>query len=167
MEHETSLFASPETWVAVAFLIFIGVFIYFRVHKMIAESLDKRGAQIAVEIEQARRLKEEAEQALAAYARKASEAQAEAASIIAQAESEARALAKEAQAALEASIARRTEAAKAKIAQAEAKALDEVRSEAVRVATAAAQRLIAETMDANKGAALIDRAIAQLDKTLH
>jgi len=134
MEHETSLFASPETWVAVGFLLFVGVFVYFRVHKTLAEALDKRSSQIAAEIDQARRLKAEAEQALSLYARKASEAQNEAQAII---------------------------------AQAEAKALDEVRAEAVRVATAAAERLIAETVDQARGAALIDQAIAQLEKTLH
>ena len=167
MEHETSLLANPETWVAVGFLLFVGVFIYFRVHKTLAEALDKRSSQIAAEIDQARRLKAEAEQALSLYARKASEAQNEAQAIIAQAEAEARAIARDAQKALEESIARRTEAARAKIAQAEAKALDEVRAEAVRVATAAAERLIAETVDQSRGAALIDQAIAQLDKTLH
>jgi F-type H+-transporting ATPase subunit b len=167
MEHEASLFASPETWVAVAFVLFVGLLAYLRVHKMLAEALDKRGELIAAELGQASRLKAEAEQAVAIYARKANEAKAEAAAIIAQAEAEAKTIAREAEAALEASIVRRTEAAKAKIAQAEAKAIDEVRAEAVRVATAAAERLIREAMDANKGAALIDQSIAQLDKTMH
>ena len=167
MEHEASLFASPSTWVAVAFVLFICLLAYLRVHKMLGEALDKRGVLIAAELGQASRLKAEAEQAVAIYARKANEAKAEAAAIIAQAEAEAKTIAREAEAALEASIVRRTEAAKAKIAQAEAKAIDEVRAEAVRVATAAAERLIREAMDANKGAALIDQSIAQLDKTMH
>jgi len=167
MEHEASLFADPETWVAIAFVLFVCLLAYVRVHKTLAEALDKRGALIAAELGQASRLKAEAEQAVAIYARKANEAKAEAAAIIAQAEAEAKTIARDAEAALEASIARRTEAAKAKIAQAEAKAIDEVRTEAVRVATAAAERLIREAMDANKGAALIDQSIAQLDKTMH
>jgi len=167
MEHETSLFADPETWVAIAFVLFICLLAYVRVHKMLGEALDKRGMMIAAELEQASHLKAEAEQAVAIYSRKANEAKAEAAAIIAQAEAEAKNIAREAEAALEASLVRRTEAAKAKIAQAEAKAIDEVRAEAVRVATAAAERLIRDAMDTSKGAALIDQSIAQLDKTMH
>ena len=167
MEHEASLFADPETWVAIGFILFIALLAYIRVHKMLGEALDKRGLLIAGELDQAAQLKAEAEQAVALYARKAHEAKAEAAAIIAQAESEAKTIARDAEAALEASIVRRTEAAKAKIAQAEAKAMDEVRAEAVRVATAAAEQLIRDVVDASKGAALIDQSIAQLDKTMH
>jgi F-type H+-transporting ATPase subunit b len=160
-------YASPELWVAVAFLLFVGLLVYLKVPQMVTRSLDKRSAAIAAQIEEARRLREEAEALLAQYQRKQREAQTEAAAIVAHAETEAKRLAAEAQTALEAGIARREQLAVEKIAQAEAAAIKEVRTVAVEVATAAARRVIAETLDPAKANQLVDDAIRELPQHLH
>ena len=79
----------PEFWVAVSFFIFLGVLFYFGVHKKIAVALDARAALIGKELEEARRLRNEAQKVLADYRRKESEAANEAESIIALAAKEA------------------------------------------------------------------------------
>jgi F-type H+-transporting ATPase subunit b len=167
--HEAAepLYQSPEFWVAIAFLFFVGVLLYVKVPRMIAKALDKRSADIAAQIEEARRLREEAEALVAQYQRKQREAQAEAAEIVAHAEVEAKRVAEDALKALEASIARREQLAVDKIAQAEASALKEVRNVAVEVATEAARKVIAATIDAGKSNALVEDAIRELPKHLH
>src|SRR6266576_5832328 len=116
-----------EFWVAVAFVIFVGVLAYFRVHKLIVDYLDQRTARIEAELDAARRLKEEAQALLAASKRKQQEAIREAESLIAGAKAEAERLAVEAKAKMEEFLSRRTKMAETKIAQAEAEAIDEVR----------------------------------------
>src|SRR5712675_2370687 len=108
-----------EFWVAAAFVIFVGVLIYFRVHKTILDALDQRTARIKAELDDARRLKEEALALLAEYKRKQQEAEHEAEGIIAGARAEAERLAVEAKAKIEDFLARRTKMAETKIAQAE------------------------------------------------
>lgn len=166
-EAAEAFYQSPEFWVAIAFVLFVGLLLYVKVPKLIAAALDKRSAAIAAQIEEARRLREEAEALLAQYQRKEREAQAEAQEIVAHAEAEAKRLAADAQKALEASIARREQLAVEKIAQAEAAAVKEVRTVAVEVATEAARTVIASSLDAGKANALVEDAIRELPKHLH
>ncbi len=119
-----------EFWVAVAFVIFVGVLGYFRVHKLLLKSIDDRRERIKAEFDEARRLKAEAEALLATYRRKQQEAEHEAQAIIAGAKTEAERLAAEAEAKIEEFVVRRTKMAESKIAQAEAQALADVRSAA-------------------------------------
>ena len=165
--HEESFLQSPEFWVAIAFVFFVAVLLYVKVPKLIAGALDKRAAGIAAQIDEARRLREEAEALLAQYQRKEREAQSEAQEIVAHAEAEAKRLAADAQKALEASIARREQLAVEKITQAEAAAVKEVRTVAVEVATEAARKVIAASLDAGKANALVEDAIRELPKHLH
>lgn len=64
-----------EFWVAVAFVIFVGVLGYFQVHKRMVKSIDDRRDRIKAELEEARRLKAEAAALLASYQRKLQEAE--------------------------------------------------------------------------------------------
>ena len=79
MQH---LMQEPETWVAVAFVIFVGILLYVGVHNKIIEALDQRGNRIKAELEEARRLRDEAQALLAEYQRKQGEAEREAEAII-------------------------------------------------------------------------------------
>ena len=135
-----------EFWVAVAFVIFIGVLGYFRVHKLLLKSIDDRRERIKVEFDEARRLKAEAEALLATYRRKQQEAEHEAQAIVAGARTEAERLAAEAEAKIEEFVVRRTKMAENKIAQAEAQALADVRSAAAEVAVAAAKTILTRTV---------------------
>ena len=119
-----------EFWVAIAFVIFVAGLGYLGVHKMIGKSLDERASRIKAELDEARKLKDEAAQLLADYQRKRQEAEGEAQEIIAGAKAEAERLAVEAKAKIEEFVARRTKMAETKIAQAEAQATADVRSAA-------------------------------------
>ena len=130
------MFNEPEFWVAVAFVIFVAGLGYLGVHRMIAKSLDDRSDRIKAELDEARKLKDEAAKLLADYQRKRQEAEGEAQEIIAGAKAEAERLATEAKAKIEEFVARRTKMAETKIAQAEAQAAADVRSAAAEAAVA-------------------------------
>lgn len=155
-----------EFWVAVSFVVFILVALRFGVHRMIAGALDSRGAAIKAELEEARRLKEEAEKLLAEYKRKAREAEGEAQAIIAQANSEAKQIAADAKTRLEEFVARRTKMAETKIGQAEQQAMAEVRAAAADAAVKAAETIVAETAKGAEGKALLETAIKDVKSRL-
>lgn len=156
-----------EFWVAIAFLIFLGVLFYVGAHKTIADTLDKRRARIQSELEEAARLKAEAVALLAEYRQKTANAEKEAAEIIESAKADAERLAAEAHAKLEDFVTRRTKMAEAKIAQAEAQALAEVRSAAAEVAVGAAEKVLAHTAKGSIAADLISRGIDDVKKKLN
>ena len=135
-----------EFWVAVAFFIFVGILGYFRVHKLVVKHLDERRDRIKAELDEARRLKEEAQALLAQYQRKQQEAEREAQAIVASAKAEAERLAAEAKTKMEDFVARRTKMAESKIAQAEAQALADVRAAAAEAAVAAAETILTRTV---------------------
>jgi F-type H+-transporting ATPase subunit b len=159
------LLADPEFWVLVAAVIFVAV-VWKPVRKSLIGSLDERAARIRAELDDARKLREEAEQLLAQYRQKEQEAAAEAAAIIAHAQEEAERIAAQAARDLEAALVRRQRLAEERIAQAEIKALDEIRAVAVDVAIGAARAVIVSDMDDARGGALIDAAIAALPQRM-
>jgi len=114
------MFLEAETWVALAFVVFVGGLGYIGVHKMLGKSLDDRAARIKADIDEARKLRDEAAQLLADYQRKRKEAEGEAQEIVA-APSRSRAHGRRAKAKIEEFVARRTKMAETKIAQAEAR----------------------------------------------
>ena len=156
-----------EFWVAVSFAIFIGMLIYFGVHKLILNALDERRARIKAELDEARRLKEEAQALLAEYRRKQQEAEREAAAIIDGAKAEADRLGIEAKAKLEEFLARRTKMAETKIAQAEAQALADVRSAAAEAAVAAAEKILSQTVKGKVADDLVAKGIADVKGKLN
>ena len=157
----------PEFWVAVSFFLFVGVVLYLGVHRKIASALDARAATIAKELEDARRLREEAEKVLADYRRKESEAANEAGSIIALAAKEAEIFAAETRKSVKEHFDRRMKLAEEKIARAEADAIREVRSVAVDAAIAAAQTLIAEKLTPDRAEKLVSESIDTLKSKLN
>ena len=115
-------------WALIALILFIGLAVYMGAHRTVASSLDKRADTIRDELENARRLRVEAEALLAEYQRKARDAETEAAKIVDIAKREAAGLAAEAKQKLEEYVAGRTKLAEDKIAQAVSQAIQEVRS---------------------------------------
>ncbi len=160
------LFHDPEFWVLVAFVIVV-VGGAIKVGPSIGKSLDERAERIKAELDEAQRLREDAQSTLAEYQLKQRDALKEAEAIIAHAKAEAERIGRQAAQDLEAAIQRRTRQAEEKIAQEEAKALADVRNTAVDIAVAAARRIIAEQLDARAGGALIDEAITALPQRLH
>ncbi len=160
------MFEAPF-WALVSLIIFLGIVVYLKVPGQLAAGLDKRAQGIRDELEQARKLREEAQALLADYQRKAREAEAEAEDIIDQAKREAEALAAEAQKRMEEYVAGRTRLAEQKIAQAEVQALQEVRALSADVAVAAAERILAARVKGEAGVALIDKAIGEVKAKLN
>jgi len=142
------LINEPETWVAIAFVIFVGVILYVGAHKKMIEALDHRSARIKSELDEARKLRDEAAALLAEYQKKQRDAETEAAAIVAEAKAEAERVAAESHTKVEEFVARRTKLAESKISQAEAQALADVRAAAAEAAVAAAETIL---RDATKG----------------
>jgi F-type H+-transporting ATPase subunit b len=161
------LFKEPEFWVAVGFVLVIGILVWQGVPKMVAKMLDSRAAAIAAELAEARRLREEAAALLADYKAKAAGAEREAESIVVEARAEAARFAEVSRADLKAQIERRAQAAQDKIAQAEAAAMSEIRALAADAAAAAAQKLITARMDEQRAGNLIADGIKDLGAKLN
>jgi F-type H+-transporting ATPase subunit b len=156
--------AEAELWVAVGFVIFLGVLFYVGAHRRVIDGIDQRQARIKAELDEARRLREEAQALLAEYQRKRDEADREAEAIIASANVEAERLAAEGKARMEDFVTRRTKMAETKIAQAEAQALAEVRSAAADAAVAAAEKILSTATKGKIADDLVARGIADLRK---
>src|SRR5258706_235157 len=124
------MFFEPEFWVAVAFVILMGLFGYLGVYRTVLQTLDRRSERIKAELDDARRLKQEAAKLLAEYQARRASAEREAEEIIANARAEAERIAGEAKAKMEDFVARRTKTAESKIALAEAQALADVHAAA-------------------------------------
>lgn len=154
----------PETWVAIGFVIFLGVLAYMGAHRRIIDGIDRRQARIKSELDEAVRLRQEAQSVLAEFERKGREAEAEAASIVAGATAEAERLAAEAKARMEDFVLRRTKMAEAKIAQAEAQALADVRAAAADTAVAAAERILSAAAKGKVAEDLLARGIEDIKK---
>jgi F-type H+-transporting ATPase subunit b len=160
-------FHEPENWVAVCFVIFVGVIIYVGAHKKLLDALDHRAARIKSELEEASRLREEAAKLLADYQRKQAQAEREAAAIVSDARAEAERVAAETRSKMEEFVARRTKLAETKISQAEAQALADVRAAAADAAVAAAETILRDTAKGKVADDLIAQGIADVKARLN
>ena len=161
------LIYEPETWVAVAFVIFVGILLRLGVPNLLFKVLDDRSARIRAELDEALKLRREAEGVLAEYRRKQSEAEKVAESIILNARGEADRMAAEAKAKVEEFVARRTRMAETKIAQAEAQALADVRAAAADAAIAAAEAILVKSTRGRAAESLISQGISELKTKLN
>lgn len=156
-----------EFWVAVAFFILLCVFGYFGVHRVILSALDNRGSRISKELDDARRLKEEAQRLVAEYRTRRESAEREAQEIVASAKAEAERIAVEAKAKMEDFVARRTKSAENKIAQAEQQAVADVRAAAADAAIAAAASVLSQTVKGSLADGLLDKSIKDVREKLN
>jgi F-type H+-transporting ATPase subunit b len=156
----------PTFAVLVAFIIFIGLLLK-PVKKALTGSLDAKIDQIRSEVDEAQKLREEAQATLAAYQRQQRDAIEEVEALLSRAQSEADAHKAEAERALEASLKRQEQQAQEKIAQAEANAVREIRDQAIDVAIAATSQLLMEKLSGEAGDALIAQSIRDLPGRLH
>jgi F-type H+-transporting ATPase subunit b len=160
-------FQEPESWVAIAFVIFVGVLLYVGAHRKLIEALDHRSARIKGELDEARRLRDEAAALLAEYQRKQREAEREAEAIVAEAKAEAERVAAESKTKMEEFVARRTKLAEAKIGQAEAQALADVRVAAAEAAVSAAETILRDAARGKVANDLIAQGIADVKAKLN
>ncbi|MBS3648308.1 F0F1 ATP synthase subunit B [Pseudaminobacter sp. 19-2017] len=154
-------------WAFVGLIIFLAIVVYMKVPGMIGKSLDSRADKIRAELEEARRLREEAQQLLAEYQRKRKEAEKEAADIVDHAKREAGLLVTEAKQKTEEYVGRRTALAEQKIGQAERDAINEVRAKAVDIAVEAARNVLARKVDGKVSADLFNASVRDLKTRLN
>ncbi|HEX4172616.1 MAG TPA: F0F1 ATP synthase subunit B [Acetobacteraceae bacterium] len=165
MNQEPGFFAEPRNWVLIAFILFFVIF-GRKLWAPLAKMLDDRGARVRTELEEAARLRQEAEAMLREAEARRAEALREAQALIEGAKVEAERAAAAAAAEAEAAARRREQMAMDRIAAAERAAVDEVRLTAAEVATVAARQVIAEGLSAEADARLIDHAITVLPTAL-
>jgi F-type H+-transporting ATPase subunit b len=153
--------------VAIAFLVFIGVLVYAKVPAKLSTVLDGRAAKIKEELEEARRLREEAQTLLASYERKVKEVQGHSDAIIAQARIEAERAAEDAKADLARAIDRRLKGAADQILAAEKSAVKEVRDTAIAIATEVAAEVMRKGLGAEAQSILVDASIKDVAARLN
>ena len=156
-----------EFWVAVAFVILMGLFAYFGVHRTILKALDNRRDRIQKELDDARRLKDEAAKLVEEYRTRRASAEREAQDIVTSAKAEAERIAAEAKAKMEDFVARRTKTAENKIAQAENQAIADVRAAAAEAAVSAASSIMAQSVKGSVADDLIAKGIQDVRSKLN
>ena len=158
-------FAEPRSWVAIAFVIF---FVLFgnRIWRALTTMLDRHAAVIRSDLDEASRLRSDAEAMLRDATARREQATAEAQSLLQSAHAEAARVGEQARAEAEASGHRREQMAMDRIAAAEKAAVTDVRVAAADIAARAARDVIAATLSVEADAMIIDRAIAGLPAAL-
>ncbi len=165
MHEGSGFFADPAHWVVIAFFLFFFLF-GKKLWGALAGMLDARAASVRADIDEAARLKTEAEAMLKDAEATRAKAQSDATALIAGAAAEAARVTTAAQKEADISSQRREQMALDRIAAAQKQAVDEIRTSAAELATAAARQVIAEGMSLDSSNALIDHAIAQLPSAL-
>jgi F-type H+-transporting ATPase subunit b len=168
-EHVEAKFLGlgAEGWVYFSVTAFFALVIWKKGHKMILDALDSRIQKVKDQLAEATTLRNEAEAMKADAVRKKADAETTAQNIVAQAKTDAATLIKDAAIQAETMVARRTKMAEDKIAAAERSAMDDVRTTAANIATAAARNLLDSNLDAPAKDRLVDQAISDLDRRLH
>lgn len=152
---------NAETWVLVAFILFVALLFYLGAPGMIGNALDKRASDIRAQLNEARELREEAQRKLAEFERKHAEVERQASEIVERAKKEAELAAVEAKSSIEASVAQRLKSAEEQIAIAESDAVRKVRDTAVDAAIEATQAVLKGSISTGDHASLIDDAIKE------
>ena len=158
---------SPDLWVAISFVILMGIFAYFGVHTTILKALDNRAARIQSELDEARKLKDEAAKLVADYRARRSSAEREAQEIVEAAKAEAERIAAETKTKLEEFVDRRTKSAESKIAMAEAQAMADVRAAAADAAVTAAASIMAQSVKSGLADDLLSKGISEVRSKLN
>ena len=148
-------------------MLFRSVFGYFGIHRTVLSALDKRSERIKAELDDARRLKEEAAKLLGEYKARRASAEREAEEIVSNAKAEAERIAVEAKAKMEDFVARRTKSAESKIALAEAQALADVRAAAADAAVSAASTILTQSVKGPVADDLLNKGIAEVRAKLN
>lgn len=155
----TALGLGPGGWVALSMIFLIGVMIWMKVPAMVAGMLDKKIEGIRAMLDEATKLRKEAEALKAEYEAKVASASDHARETTARAEEEARHIVEKAKQDAVDLVARRQKMAEEKIAAAERAAVSELRAKTASAAAAAAQGLIQQKHSAEADKALVDQAI--------
>lgn len=153
--------------VAIAFVIFVGILLYYRVPGMIMSRLDARAEQIRRDLDEARSLRQEAQGLLAQFERRQKDVRSQADEIVEAARAEAERATETGKADIRRSVDRRLKTATDQIAAAEAAAIKQIRDRAAAVAVAAAAEVIQSRLSEQDAASLVDHSIGEVRAKLH
>ena len=152
--------------VLLAFLLFVGVLLWFGVPGRVAAMLDQRAQGIDRELSEARAIREEARTLLASFEQQRHEMADQAARIVTQAREEAQRAAVQAREDAARAVQRRITGAEERISAAQAKAVREVRDRAVALAIAAAREVLVQQMTPADRERLVEQSIATVGTRL-
>ena len=159
------LLQDPTFWVGVSFCLTV-VVLAKPLGKAMGAALDKRSAEIAQRLEQAKKLRDEAEALLLNYKKKQEEAQKEIEKILLKAEETAKKEAREEKEAFDAALKRREEMLLARLARSQENAIEEVRNQAVLISIASVERLLKEMLDDRMDQKILEKTIDSLPEIL-
>ncbi len=154
-------------WAFVGLLIFLAIMVYMKVPGMMAKGLDARGDKVRADLDEAKRLRDEAAALLEEYKKRRIQAEADAQDILAAAKRDAETMTADAKAKTEEFVKRRTAMAEQKIAQAESDAVNAVRSSAVEIAIAAAGKILGGKADPKLQAELFRQSLGDVKSRLN
>jgi F-type H+-transporting ATPase subunit b len=160
------MFSDPHLWVALSFLVFIGL-TYKKVGSFALRALDERSAKIKAELDEARRLREEADQVLQQYKQKQAEYLKEAEAILASARKDADTMRSHAEKEMTAALDTRMKQAIDRISQEEGQALADVRNHVVDIALAAARALVVDHVSSMSQDELVKLALTDIERKIH
>ena len=165
--HFDFSFAHPTIWVFLAIVLVVAGAVYKGIHKVMAKALDDRADGIRGELDEARKLREEAQTLLATFQRKQAEAEEQAKDIVKQARLDAETMASQARKDLKERLERRAEQAVAKIKNAETQAMADVKARAVDLAAKAAEQILRNDLSSSDHGKLVKNGITEMSKTLN
>jgi F-type H+-transporting ATPase subunit b len=158
----TELLLDAHFWVGAALVVFLALLVWVGVHKLVWKVLGDAGAKVQAQLDEAGKLREEAQALLARIQSEHANAERVAAEMLANAQAEAKRLEAEAKDKLAEQIKRRGELAERKIATAEAQATADVKAAAADLAAQMAEQVLATRIAGTKSDPLVDRAITQI-----
>lgn len=154
-----------EFWLLVALIILI-VLVWKPFRQHVLGGLDARSDKIRAELEEAKRLHEEAKQLLAKHQRQLHEGESLAADIRSRASAETKRLEEQLRADFEQLVQRRTQLAEDRIAQEEARAVADVRARAAELAVATTRRLLTEKLGGEAAQRVMQSSIREVTQKL-
>ena len=154
-----------ELWLLVALLILVAI-IYKPLTRTVFGALDGHAAKVLAELDEAKRLREDAQSLLAEHQRRLAAGKDQAQAIVDQARAEVQRQTERQGVELEATLQRRTEQAMERIAREEARAIQDVRAQAATLAIRTTERLLADQLEGQRARTLLDDAIAEVGRKL-
>ena len=158
--------ANTDFVVAIAFVIFVGVLIYFKVPRVIANLLDKRAETIRNEIDEAHKLLEEAKTLLAKLEREHKENIAKGQDIIQDAKLTSKKILEDSKSEIKDAVARKLAMAERQIKINEKEVINAIRGDLIDAAFKAAQEQIVKKVDLKLSNSVIEESIDEIGSKL-
>lgn len=154
-----------ELWLLVALIILV-IVVWKPMREHALGGLDRRAEKIRQDLDEAKRLHEEAKELLAKHRRQLHEGENLAADIQSRAEAETQRLEQRLRAEFEQLVDRRTQQAEDRIKREEERAMSEVRARAADLTVATTRRLLAEKLGGEAAQRVMQASIGEVSKKL-